>query len=324
MSKSEPSGPLLCLSSGLTPQYRVDVLTLLALPRGTYIQFRYEEKLVAQNLRMPLTRNELCKKAVLLAHVDCNWSAQQENNCPITPCRHAELVSSRKLGDFYFLQFRLQEFAVCTDLDSFQKGITGDRPHWVSEEKRAGLWCFEADGTQQRCGKEKQLIAWERVIRSLWKSEDFRNEPFFFAVEGLYTRGEAEPTEPEEGEFVLRSERSYMVRLFNFHPSAGPDLTMSSSPGAIKVETSQPHLQPITSPTLLVGSPYDLKQFHFRTAPTATPAFGSVVVRAVQDSGQPIGTQPDLFIPIKVKAAWFKTAVLICLIAALLFGQRSD
>jgi hypothetical protein len=166
MSKPERSGPLLCLSSGLTPQYRVDVLTLLSLPRGTYIQFRYEEKLVAENLRSPLAQNELCKKAVLLAHVDCNWSARQGNDCPITPCRHAKLVSSRKLGEFYFLQFGLEEFAICTDLLAFQKSITGDQPHWISEEKREGLWCFEAMGAHDACGKEKQLLAWEGVIES--------------------------------------------------------------------------------------------------------------------------------------------------------------
>jgi hypothetical protein len=97
---------------------------------------------------------------------------------------------------------------------------------------------------------------------------------------------------------------------------------MSSSAGAIKVEASQPQLQAITSPTVPVSSPYDLKQFHFRAAPTAGTAFGSVVVRAVQNSGQPIATQPELFIPIKVKPAWFKTALLICVIGILLFGQQ--
>ena len=320
MSKSKPLEPLLCLSSGLTPQYRVDVLALLALPRGSYIQFRYEDKLVSENLKIPLAENKLVNKAVLLAHVDCNKSARQGNNCPIAPCRFASLVSSRKLGEFYFLQFRLEEFAVCPDPAAFQASITGDRPHWISDQERAGLWCLEAAGAHKACGKEKELIGWERVIRALVVSEDFRKEPFFFAVEGFYETGKTEPSVPKEGEFALRSERSYMVRLFNFHPSAG--FVMSSNSGAIKVEASQPQLQANTSPTLPVGSPYDLKQFHFRTAPTATRAFGSVVVRAVENSGQPITTQPELFIPIRVKAAWFKTAVLIGLIAALLFGQQ--
>ena len=312
--------PLLCLSSGLTPQYRVDVLALLALPRGSYIQFRYEDKLVSGNLKTPLGENKLVNKAVLLAHVDCNKSARQGNNCPIVPCRFASLVSSRKLGEFYFLQFRLEEFAVCADPAALQAGITGDRPHWISDQERAGLWCFEAEGAHKACRKEKQLNGWESVIRSLWKSEDFHSEPFFFAVEGLYETGKTESSEPEDGEFVFRSERSYVVRLFNFHPDAGH--AMSSNAGVIKMDASQPQLQAITSPTLPVGSPYDLKQFHFRTAPTATRAFGSVVVRAVENSGQSITTQPELFMPIKVKPAWFKTAGLICIIAALLFGQQ--
>lgn len=312
--------PLLCLSSGLTPQYRVDILSLLALPRGSYIQFRYEEKLVAENLRTPLADEKPVERPVLLAHVDCNKSARQGSNCRITPCRLASLVSSRKLSGFYFVQFRLEEFAVCANVPAFQASITGDRPHWISDQDIAGLWCFEAATAYMACGREKQLSGWERVIRSLWESEDFCNEPFFFAVEGVYETGKTKPSEPRNGQFALRSERSYLIQLFNFHPNAR--LIMSSNAGAIKLEASQPHLQPITSPTLPVGSPYDLKQFHFRTTPTATSAFGSIVVRAVQNSSQPITTQPELFIPVKVKSAWFKTAALIGIIAALLFGQQ--
>ncbi len=314
----------MCLSSGLTPQYRVDVLTLLALPRGSYIQFRYDDGIVSDSLRKPLADNKLVKKAVLLAHVDCNRSAQRDRNCPITPCRHSILVSSLKLGQFYFLQFRLEEFATCSDLVAFQKSISGDRPHWISEkseEKVAGLWCFESQSAHKACGKEKQLTGWQQVIASLSKSEDFSKEQFFFAVEGLYVRGETGPCEPKNGEFVIRSERNCLLQLFNFHPDADKHI-MASTAGAIKVEVSQPHLEAVTSPTLPVGSPYDLKRFHFRTASTTAARFGSVVVRTVQNTGQPIASQPELFIPIKVKPAWFRTAALICLIAALLFAQQ--
>src|SRR4029077_5497309 len=147
---------------------------------------------------------------------------------------------------------------------------------------------------------------WQNVIELLAKSEDFAKEPFFFAVEGLYVRGQEQPCEAVDGEFVLRSELDHVIRLFHFHPDADR-LKMTTVAGAIKVDVSQPQIEAVTSPTLPVASPYDLKRFHFRTAASSAGRFASIVVRCLQDSGEPTETQPELFIPIKVKLAWFRT-----------------
>src|SRR5713226_4392708 len=169
-----PAKSFLCLSSGLTPQYRLDILRLLALPRGTYIQFRYEEAIIAKTLRAALAQNALRDAKVLLAHVDCNPSARQpDGNCPITPCRYSTLVTSNKVGEFYFLQFRVEEFAPCQDTVSFQKQLPGDRPHWTATNEVVGDWCFESGIGEQTCRKERQLDGWQNVIRLLTRSDDF-------------------------------------------------------------------------------------------------------------------------------------------------------
>jgi|HubBroStandDraft_2_1064218.scaffolds.fasta_scaffold00775_3 hypothetical protein len=313
---------LLCLSSGLAPQYRLDILKSLALPRGTYVQFRYSEDIIATSLRTPLARNEMCGAKVLLAHVDCNLAARQSNGlCTITPCRYSVLVSSRKLGSFYFLQFRVEEFAYWGDSASSQQEIRGDRPCWDNANQLSGLWCLEFEISEQAWLKEKQLEGWQNVIKLLKKSEDFAKEPFFFAVEGLYVRGEEQPCEATDGEFVLRSERDYAIRIFHFHPDADKH-KMTVGAGVIKVDVSQPQIEAVTSPTLPVASPYDLKSFHFRTAASPASRFGSIVVRCTQDGGEPNTSQPELFIPTKVKLAWFRATRLILAIAALLFAQQ--
>jgi hypothetical protein len=313
---------LLCLSSGLTPQYRLDILKSLALPRGTYVQFRYSEDIIAKSLRTPLARNEMCGAKALLAHVDCNQAASQSDGlCPITPCRYSAVVSSRKLGSYYFLQLRVEEFASWDDSASSQKEIRGDRPCWTNANQLSGLWCLEVEIGEQAWLKEKQLEGWQNVIKLLKKSEDFAKEPFFFTVEGLYVRGEERPCEATDGEFVLPSERDYAIRMFHFHPDADK-IKMTVGAGVIKVDVSQPQIEAVTSPTLPVASPYDLKSFHFRTAASQAGRFGSIVVRCAHDSGQPNTSQPELFIPIKVKLAWFRTTLLIFAIAALLFAQQ--
>jgi uncharacterized protein (DUF362 family) len=77
---------IVCLSSGLTPQYRLDILRCLALPSGMSIQFRYGQALVGENLREELAANRLAGSVVLLAYVDYSEAYKQEGaTCPVTP-----------------------------------------------------------------------------------------------------------------------------------------------------------------------------------------------------------------------------------------------
>ena len=310
---------LLCLSSGLTPQYRLDILRLLALPTGTHIRFRYAEEIVSPSLRKALSENHL-NVSVLLAHVDCNESARREDGtCPITPCRYATIVNSTKLGEFFFLNFRLEDFAPCTDLDNFQKQVAGARPHWANGQT-TGEWCFESSAGQS-CQRIPRLDGWQDVVRFLATSEDFAKEPFFFAVRGIFVRGESEPAKPNaRGEFALRAERDHFVEVFHFHPEADKR-GMASSVGTVQVDVSEPQLAAITSPRLPVASPYDLKTFHFRTG-TGGGGFASLFIRTTVDGGQPLASQPELFIPLKIRTAWVKTAVLVIVIGGLLFVQQ--
>ena len=94
---------IVCLSSGLTPQYRLDILRSLALPSGMSIQFRYSKSLVAENLRDDLSSNRLAGAVVLLAHVDCTDTYKKDGAaCPITPCRYAILATSSRIGSKFF------------------------------------------------------------------------------------------------------------------------------------------------------------------------------------------------------------------------------
>src|ERR1035438_7805777 len=113
---------LVCLSSGLTPQYRLDILRLLALPGGATIQFRYGEGILPSGLRENLSRNLLIGSRALLAYVDCaSASRRSDDNCPIIPCRYASLLGSSAIGSRFILELRLDEFAPCPDLEQFQK-----------------------------------------------------------------------------------------------------------------------------------------------------------------------------------------------------------
>lgn len=182
---------LLCLSSGLAPQYRLDILRLLAMPRGATIQFRYGQDILPDGLRPLLAKNEIVGARVLLAYLDCSSSARRsDGTCPIMPCRHASLVGSKSTGTRYFLELRLEEFAPCSDLDGLQKSVAGNRPHWSAVESGkhevpVGHWCLESPAGEQACAKSAEISAWETIVTQLKEVEAFQDEQLFFAVEGL-------------------------------------------------------------------------------------------------------------------------------------------
>jgi hypothetical protein len=230
------------------------------------------------------------------------------------------LVFSRQLGAFFFLQFSLHEFAPCDDIESFQTCIKGNRPHWASNDL-VGHWCFESALAVQGCAKQATLDGFQAVIRSLWRREDFADEPFFFAVDGPYVRGTSDAIKSSRGEFLLNSDKEYAVNIFHFHPD-GDEHPMPTSAGILKVDMAAEQLKSVTRPTAQIESPYDLKTFYFRTSRVMRNESASIVFSIECNSGGPLESQPEIFLPMKIKPSWFKNVVSVVLIAGLLFFQQ--
>lgn len=316
--------PLICLSSGIEPRYRLDVLRLLALPIGTNIQFRYAEDLIPNHLLESLATNKLASTTVLLAHVDCTPEARHSDlKCPITPCRYARLNRSARIGHFFILSFILAEFAPCSDLYEFDKQISSQRPTWnKAEDKIDGKWCFDWPEDHQTCPRVNSTEAWQHIITVLSQKRDFSTESFFFTVTGIYPRGSEELLVPESGEFNFRADRNYEARIFHFHP-LGDMRTMPTNSALIKVEVSSPQLVSITAPNLPIDSPYDLKSFHFQASDSTKVQFAALVIRIDgRTDGKPIETQPELYLPAKVKPASFRLFASALVIGILLWLQQ--
>jgi len=316
--------PLICLSSGMEPRYRLDILRLLALPIGTYIQFRYSEDLIPDHLLAPLAANQLVSTAVLLAHVDCTPEARRsDQKCPITPCRHGRLIRSTRIGHYFILRFCLAEFAPCSDGHKFDNQISSQRPTWnKTNDKIEGRWCFEGPVDHQSCPRVNTTDAWQNIIIELARRKDFSAESFFFTVMGIYPRGGEEVLAPECGEFNFHADKNYEARIFHFHPP-GDMRTMPTNSALIKVEVSSPQLVSITAPTLPIDSPYDLKSFHFQASDSAKLQFAALVIRIDNRvDGKPVETQPELYLPAKVKPATFRLLASALVIGVLLWLQQ--
>jgi hypothetical protein len=318
---------LICLSSGLTPQYRLDILRLMALPMKTEIQFRYDEDLIEAKLRVGLDANEMKNAEALLCYLDCSADAPPEGQiCSSIPCRHGVLIDSTRIGHYFMLRFRLEDFADCPNLSSFESRTKASNPRWKREQESRrlgpiGLWCFYAD-LAQTCGRSSSAETWQSIIASLWQKKDFAEEEFFFKVEGIFERGRRSALSAHKGEFTLRGAKDYEVKIFHFHPRS--DAQGTGVWGILLiVRPGSNDLGSITSPSLPVDSSYDLKSFHIRSSSNVVTQYTSLTIRFENEKdGAILASQPQLFLPMRVVPSFTRLFVSTFLIAGLLFLQQ--
>jgi hypothetical protein len=286
------------------------------------MQFRYGEALIQSELRAPLAANQCIGRRVLLAHVDGNPEEKlPDGSCPITLCRYGILEGSAKAGSYYVLKFRLAALVFSRAWNQLQDEIEPVKPRWNPD--LGGLWCFE---TGVSIEPEKELDTrgmWEAVIRQLWRRPDFRGQHFFFALDGLYARKPDGLTEQtlNEGEYRLEADQEYELQILHWHPE-GDSHTLAARSGMIVVKAESPQIHAITSPTLPVDSPYDLKAFRIRTALGTKTEYASLVVRMESSDAKPLDDQPELYIPIQVQPSLAKVFFITIGLAAALWLQQ--
>jgi hypothetical protein len=315
---------LVCLSSGTVAQYRLDILRVMALPEGAEIQFRYDGDLIEANVRPSLGQDKRHDAPVLLAYLDLTPPMTTTGPRAVHPCRHARLIASERLGQFYILRFRLEAFCHCPNLDSFQKQLASKGPQ-AKDGRLQGYWVFEEE-LAKSCSASNDMDVWQTAMKNLSATADYASEAFFFRVMGLYRRGSDREIKPQGGEYNLRSSSEYEWRLFHFHPEADTHKASTVST-VIQVSSASEEVKPVTSPELAIDSSYDLKSFHFRTSAVTATEYTSFTMK-FQDV-TPVGTtagagpvHPELFLPLKVGPSRWRGILSLVVLTALLFGQQ--
>jgi hypothetical protein len=317
---------IVCLSSGLTPQYRLDILRCLALPSGMSIQFRYSKSIVEENLHEDLANNRLAGAVVLLAHVDCTETYKKEGAaCPATPCRYALLTTSSRIGSKFFLTFQLGAFAQ-VEQPTANEVFGGNLPRWTATEKGLeikGYWCSSIPVTSRLEGAAG-VEAWETLIRQLCTHADFAEEPLFFVVEGLYARSRSGNARQQivKGEYRFKSDKDYSLCVFHLHPRRD-NVAVPKSIGMMRVKFGEPQLSGITASALPVDSPYDLKYFRFRSGSVTREQFSSIVIGIDdRETGKQIESQPEIYLPVRCVPLMWKAVIKMLVLAGLLWAQQ--
>jgi len=319
---------IVCLSSGLTPQYRLDILRCLALPSGMSIQFRYGQSLIAENLHEELAANRLVGSVVMLAYVDYTEAYKKEGaTCPVTPCRYATLTNSSRIGSKFFLAFDLGPFAKTLQPPAVDEMLGNNSPKWTSGENGLevrGLSCFSTTAKPSLADSSPSVETWEALIRQLATRSDFAEEPLFFVIEGVYERSKNEDKrqEPVKGEYRFKSDKDYSLRIFHLHPRRA-NVAMPKSIGMMKVRFGEPQLSGITASALPVDSPYDLKYFRFRSGSVTREEFSSIVIGVeARETGKQIESQPEMYLPVRCVPVMWKSVIKMFVLALLLWAQQ--
>lgn len=295
----------------------------MALPEGTEIQFRYDGDLIDANVRPSLGQDKRHDAAVLLAYLDLTQSVTVPGPRVVHPCRHAKLIASEMLGQFYILRFRLEAFCHCPSLDSFRKQMASKGPQ-ARDGKLQGHWVFE-DDFAKNCVASNDMAVWQASMKDLAATADYASEPFFFRVMGLYRRGSDRDLKPRNGEYRLASGSEYEWRIFHFHPESDAHKASTVST-VIQVSSASEEIKPVTSPELAIDSSYDLKSFHFRTNTVTVTEYTSFTTKfhdVTPGATNGLGLiHPELFLPLKVVPSWWRGILSVLVLTALLFGQQ--
>lgn len=261
---------LLCLSSGAKPRYRQDILRALALPQGAVLRFRYDAGYVAESLKEPLAQNKLADQAVCLAYLD---SSEQGKEPEIVPCRVAKLTSSKPVGEFFILELEVGDFSIAKDIGEFNRQVrtlAGSLPAW-RDGKLVGKFCEKLSSPPSSVVSSSGVGEWQGLCRTLADHNDFKAEPFFYRVEGLFPAGSNESLPLKQATWEVEAGRLYDLRVVHYSGRGVDGGVSKDEPSWVTVESDEKAISFVSNRLLAVDSRYDEKSFRLRTATTNLP-----------------------------------------------------
>ena len=328
------------LSSAARSLYAQDIVRVLAMPNGGVLHFRYSKSLVHDQIIQASRCNALVGTKVLISFLDISDKGQSPE---IIPCRVGTLTKSGTIGEFFLIEFRVEEFAVSSNPAMFRSEVngalpsTGDTvslPEWTNDGTKidvCGHWVFNSHDKLTSLTTRYDTISFVKVCRflSLKKpfrityeenghkqksTQDFFVGPFYHALifSGNVSQFEIDDIETTSGyiridknQAVLQIEggRLYTLAIVHYHP----DLDVGEQFEPRRVHITLRHVTNIAEEVFndILASKYDLKQFKFETA-TYTKRLDAFIEIALHDEGTGATKKySGISIPVIVKPSWW-------------------
>ncbi|MER8505258.1 hypothetical protein [Mesorhizobium sp. M0618] len=265
------------LSSSARARYADDIIRMLALPRGGQMQFRYDGKWLAGDVRSRVPREQLADEYALVCFV-----AGSSDPIPyeLIPIRIARVIRAESVGTSYIFTLAADAYV--------SEATTGELRAAISPACRERLpsaaqgpseiYCFSLD-FELRPHQRLTFEAFEETAKQLSRHKSFAAEQSaFFAVRqiskisgrswfGTWPRSSA----VEQGAFRVSTGKRYecevyCLRLFE-HPIDADGARSTPKELALVAEANDDSIQFASAKRSVIDSRYDLKRYVFAAEP---------------------------------------------------------
>jgi len=324
--KSQPQDNriLLLFSSGLRTRYVEDIPRALGEPYGAHLRFRYRKKHIPDGLFQQLADASLKGTTTLVVYVD----ATEKGKGPFfVPCRFGRLETTLCLGDIVVLIFELTDYAYGPNGPAFASELqvqATDAPHWEGDTLK-GTFCSLLGHAPQTCERTVDIDKWQKIVAQIKERGDFRDEPFFYKVDGLFRPGSGSPEHPQGGIYKLKANVDYEFRIAHYIPENVnvPTQTVKERRW-IMVEIPGESTQVLTQSRVAIDSPYDWNRVRFRVEGRSRRQYQLASFYRIRNPGLSASIENALYdfdLPIEISSEQLKT-ILVSVGIGILLGLQ--
>lgn len=261
------------LSSNIRRQYEQDIVDVAAAPAGGVFRFRYDEKYVSPNLRIPWQKDELKHRDVLVL-----YSIQQPADyhpAAYVPVRRGKVIRSFAEGSILVIEFRAGAYSPPRrpGKDETKGGLVRVLSAAVASSLPGhpghddiNLRFSAAEGDEPHgliAASETEAHAFERLIEYLSPTVSF-GSTVFWRIATVRKVGDADPMAADaQGRFRLVSENTYEVTVAHFQMNAPP----REKPPAFDITTDVSVVEVIAPKQFVIASRYDSIPISVRVPP---------------------------------------------------------
>lgn len=263
---------LILTSHGLRNEYKENFLSLLSLPSGFTVTYRYREQLIEESLRAELAKRPASNNAptyqVLFVHV-----YESDKKAVSLPCRYGKVIGTpKKIGTAYQFNIRLGSFAYLQSPPDAGNWFSGFTESLQAATDKKLSFDFKTGENETACivakaiGKINAISpndggeTWERIVSGFKTSPIFEDMVYFYRIERIFKNSCNNTVLPKNGCLYLLPGTDYTLEIFHYTPN-----NTNSISGSLAIRSNSENVVFSTNPLLRINCPYDTKYVRFKT-----------------------------------------------------------
>jgi hypothetical protein len=246
---------ILLTSSDSQARYALDILTVLAAPEGSIVQFRYEKDIVADDLKYLVRSNKAKGQLAVVAFV----ANPNSIDACVFPVRFVEITKTTDLAEAIVVRFAVKCYVDVSgwgqDKDSI---VTAGRAHLQSAYSKSGTYMAamgKSGDMPLTPSKTTEQEAWYLVAKRLATFDTF-SKTFLTYLSLTNEHEDKKAIDGPNGSVVIKYSRSLIVKCWYYRSS---DLEIEDR--IVRIKADQNILESTSELEQQILSPYDEVEF---------------------------------------------------------------